>query len=134
MNPLAWDYQTWRVVFLIAALMNFVGAAGALWRPAQNIKLMYGLENSPDLLLFLNRWLWWIVLLFGIGYLLIAWEPARFPGIVIMGAVGKALFAANWIYLRAHGRATNLVLFPSAWDTVFALLFLIYLIGGPRLP
>jgi len=73
---------------------------------------MHGHEDGPDLLLFLDRWLCWIVLLFEVGYLPVAWEPARFPGLVITGAAGKALFPANWIYLRAQGRAISLALLP----------------------
>jgi hypothetical protein len=131
-NPLAWDYQTWRWFFAVAALWNLVGAVDGLTRPAFNLKKYYGVERDDFHLLFLNRAFWWAVLVFGIGYALIAHSPADHTGIIIMGIIGKVLVSGNWICLYATSRARAPALFGAVGDSLFTVFFILYLVGGAR--
>ena len=132
-NPLTWSYEGWRIFFLVSALWNLTGAIPALIVPARNLKVMYNLETDDYYTVFLNRALWWAILVFGIGYLIIAYDPGRHLGIVLMGIIGKTVIAAHWYYLFGKGRATYAVVLAATGDSIFTVFFVLYLFNGPRL-
>ncbi|UCD84282.1 MAG: hypothetical protein JSU92_13550 [Deltaproteobacteria bacterium] len=132
MNPLTWDYGSWRKFFFVAAAWNLIGAVPALVSPRLNLRLFYAVITDNYITLFLNRGLWWAILVFGIGYLIIASDPGKHLGIVIMGIIGKTIVAGHWLYLFSIDRATALAVFAVLGDSIFTLFFLLYLIQGPR--
>ena len=134
MNPLSWSYRDWRIFFIVAALWNALGAVPGLCFSALNLEIFYGVEGADDLTIFLNQCVWWAVLVYGIGYLIVASAPDRHLGIVAMGIIAKVIIAALWIRLFAIDRATFMAAFAALGDSVFTLLFVLYLIKGPRAP
>jgi len=124
LNPLTWDFQTWRLFFLISALWNFAGGIPAVLRPEANLEKYYNVKTDDPMTIFLNRTFWIMVLIFGVGYLLIACDPVMFYGIIYMGIIGKILVAVNWYYMRAVGKLNNVGVFGATGDLIFAILFI----------
>ncbi|HUT55549.1 MAG TPA: hypothetical protein VM658_19315 [bacterium] len=126
------SYQGWRRFFLVSGLWNLSGSIPVLIAPSLNLKLFYGLVSDDYYHLFLNRGLWWAVLIFGVGYLIAAWAPGRHLGIIVMGVLGKTVIAIHWFYLFSIDRATILALLAALGDSLFTVGFLLYLFFGPR--
>jgi hypothetical protein len=133
-NPFEWGYQGWRLFFLISAVWNLFGSIDGILRPANNMLRYYSLETDDNYTLFLNRSFWGAVFVFGIGYLIIAYDPGKHLGIVAMGIIGKILVSVNWFYLYGIGRAKSPALFAAVGDSLFTLFFIVYLYGGARIP
>ncbi|MBW1984939.1 MAG: hypothetical protein JRI53_09480 [Deltaproteobacteria bacterium] len=133
-NPLEWSYQGWRLFFLISAIWNLLGCIEGTLLPAKNMLRYYGVETDDSHTLFLNRSFWGAVLVFGIGYLIIAYDPGKHLGIVAMGIIGKILVSANWFYLYGTGRAKAPALFAAVGDSIFTFFFIVYLYSGVRIP
>ena len=131
-HPLKWDYQTWRKFFLIAALWNFSFVIPALLFPALIVRLAYGLQTSDFYILFLNTTFYLAVFVFGIGYLIIAYDPGKHLGIVLMGIMGKSMVFFGFLYLYSIDRVTLLALSGGTGDLLFTLYFIYYLMKGPR--
>lgn len=129
--PVNWDYGTWRKFFLIAALWNFSGAIPAIFSPALNMRLFYGVQTDNYYILFLDMVFWEAVSIFGVGYLMVAHNPGRNHGIVIMGIIGKTVVAANWYYLFGADRATMVAFLAATGDILFTFYFIYFLIRRP---
>ncbi len=127
LNPLTWELQSWRLFFLIAGLWNLTGAIPAILSPANNLEKYYDVKTDDFMTVFLNRSFWIVILIFGIGYLLIAYDPGLFYGIIVMGIIGKIIVALNWYYLRGIGKAKKGVVFVATGDLLFTILFVLSL-------
>lgn len=114
---------TW--LFGLSAAWNLVIGLSILVAPMLSLRLLYGHEPSPDdqLLAMLNRDFAWCVLLFGIGYGIVALDPSRNHSLIWLGILGKlgvvAVLGQRWL----TGAATAWVLPAAAGDLVFAALF-----------
>ena len=131
MNPFKWNHQSWRKFFAVSALWNFFGSIPAIVFPKLNMLLFYGERTEDYYALFFNRGLWVVVFIFGIGYLLVSVNPMRFTGIIIMGIIGKVTVIGTWFYMYSIERATGLAIFGATGDSLFTLLFILFLIRGP---
>ena len=127
-NPFQWDYGKWRKFFLISACWNMFGAIPALIAPQLNMLIFYGVKTSDFYTLLLNRFAWVAILIFGIGYLIIAYDPKRSVGIVIMGIIGKTCVAVLWYYLFSIDRGTGFAVLAATGDSIFTLYFIAFLI------
>ncbi len=131
-NPFEWDYQAWRKFFRASALWNLSGAIPSILFPALNMSLFYGVETTDYYTLFLNRGLWFAILFFGVGYAIISTDPAKHWGIIVMGIIGKVTIAVMWFYLVFTCKATAAAFFAAFGDSCFTVLFVVYLVMGPR--
>lgn len=127
LNPFEWDYGKWKRFFLASACWNMFGAIPALISPRLNMLMFYGVKTDDFYTLFLNRFSWAAVLIFGIGYLMTAIDPRKFIGIIIMGIIGKTTVAALWYYLYFTDRAAIFSIFAATGDSIFTLYFIVYL-------
>ncbi len=132
-NPLNWDYQVWRFFFLISAIWNFMGIFGVIW-PRQSFMGFFGQDTEDQITIGIYRLLWTNVLLFGIGYLIVAYDPGSNLGLILLGIIGKVIASAGFIVLYRQGVSTKGALFGAAGDMLFTLFFILYLIGGSREP
>lgn len=119
-------------LFAVGAAWNFVIAISILVAPLISLRLLYGREPGADdsLLAMLNRDFAFCVLLLGVGYGIVAFDPSRNHGLIWIGILGKlgvvAMFGQRWL----TGVATAWVLPAAAGDLVFAALFAWFLWRG----
>ena len=129
-----WSYRTWRRFFFVAAMWNILGSLPAIIAPGLNVRLFYGVSTDDFYTLALNRGFWIAVLVVGIGFLIIASDPAKHIGIVWLGIVGKVIVAASWFYGFIIDRATGIAAFVALSDSIFTLFFAYYIRKGTRNP
>lgn len=130
--PPNWDYQTWRKFFVIAGIWNFSIALPSLLFPSFAMRLTYGFQTSDFYILYLNSSFFATVLIFGIGYFIIAFNPGKNLGIVLLGIIGKTTVGIAFYYLYHMDRVTIMPVLGGTGDLIFTLYFIYYLIRGPR--
>ena len=121
LNPLHWSYQAWQWFFVIAGFWNLLGAVDGILRPTLNLEKYYGVQTDDFITIFLNRAFWIVVLIFGIGYFLIAINPILFYGIIVLGIIGKIVVAVSWISLFKIGKGERISIFASSGDLLFTV-------------
>lgn len=76
----------------------------------------------------------WIALFmtFGIGYLMVARDPASQKSLVLLGIIGKLAFAFVFIYsyIVHVAQIPGLFLIPVIGDLVFVVLFAMFLVSS----
>ena len=77
---------------------------------------------------------WGTTFLYFFGYLLVAYNPVRHTGVVILGTIGKVFFAAGLLKAYLSGMTTSFALVVIAGDFIFTSLFVAYLIKMKRRP
>ena len=122
------SYQNWRIFFAVAASWNLIGAVGSLIAPRMNLTKFYGIETDDYHMIFLNRAIWLVVLMFGCGYLAIAYSPVDHVDIIVFGIAGKILIAISWFYLFARGRAKIWAFLAAFGDSIFTVFFILFLV------
>jgi len=119
-----------RALFATAALFNFATAAALFFFSrelfiAMELSALYRAELVPWL-----RQLAGLILVFGIGYGMMAWRPVEYRSLAVLGCIGKlavvVVSIANAMVLPA--------LLPGLWvaavDGVFGVLFALYLLSS----
>ena len=88
-------------------------------------------QPVPDNLLT-ARMAAWLIMVFGVGYLLVARDPPANRSVVWLGAMGKAPIAF-FVWLDGGNAVLGTSSFLlSLGDLVFVALFLAYLFTNPR--
>lgn len=130
LNPAVWEFETWRKFFLLSAFWNFSGAIPGIFFPALSMRSFYGVQTDDYHTLFLTSLFWGTVLVFGIGYLIVANDPVKNYGIIALGVVGKIILSFTWyyIYFFCKNRATLVAVGAATGDLIFALYFSYYLL------
>ena len=116
-------FQRW--VFLLGALFNVVvGACGVLFYEL-TVTLLFGADALTDALIaaVFYRLFMVAVIVFGIGYTLVARDLASNRGIVWLGAGSKLVIAGVLCSLVATGQARLLILGVVLPDLGFMVLF-----------
>ena len=118
-----------RLLFTIAAMYNIIAAAIALSLPEFHLQEFFGLGVVADSIVarMNTEAVWVTVLIFGLGYGLVARDPSRNHGIVKLAIVGKVYFGLTWIFAFARGDVTPLALVGAIGDIIFALIFVAFL-------
>ena len=116
----------YRGLFLIAALWNLAGALPGLFAPEQMFQQEFGRMIGDPVLVAVYRGAWGTAFLYGIGFLMVARDPVRHTGVVLMGGAGKALFALNLAFMYASGWTSDFAIVVILGDVVFVAAFLMY--------
>ena len=98
------------LLFVIAALWNFAGALPGFLDSAGMFSREFGRELTDPVLLIVYRGAWGTALLYGFGFLMVARNPVRHTGVVLMGGLGKAFFALHLLYMYLEGWTSELAL------------------------
>ncbi len=122
------DLIALRLLFLISAIWNFAGALPGLFDSAGMFAKEFGRELTDPVLIAVYRGAWGTAFLYGFGFLMAAYDPVRHTGIVLMGGLGKALFALNLLVMYLNGWTSDFAIVVIGGDVIFVTLFIIYLL------
>lgn len=117
----------WKIVFIIAGLYTAGGVLPGIFNPEQGL-----LDFTSQIIedwntVYFFRSLWITVLVFGIGFFIVALNPAKHIGIVIMGLLGKLLFASNVLIQYSNEKVSQMAMTAAVIDLIFVLLFGIFI-------
>jgi hypothetical protein len=121
-----------RTLFLVSAVWNFAGAIPGLADTAGMFEREFGRPLTDPVMLSVYRGAWGTALLYGFGFLLVARRPTRHTGIIIMGGLGKALFALNLLQMHINGWTSSFAIVVIAGDAIFVALFALFLMRMKR--
>jgi len=116
-----------RVLFIIAAFWNLSGAIPGYFDTENTFVKIFDREITDVLMIAIYKGSWGTTLLYFFGYLLVAYNPLRHTGIVVLGLIGKVFFAFMLFNLYLNGLANPMVFIVIIGDSIFTILFLIYL-------
>ncbi len=117
-----------RILFVISAIWNFAGAIPGLMDAGGMFEREFGRALADPVMIAVYRGAWGTAFLYGFGFLMAAVNPARHTGIVLMGGLGKALFALNLCFMYLQGWTSSFAIVVIAGDVVFVALFVLYFI------
>jgi len=113
-------------VFIASAIWNFIGAIFGYFNTAATFNAFFNRELTDPLFYTIYQGAWGTTLVYFIGYLIVAYNPLKHTGIVIVGGIGKIGFAISLLKFYLAGLAGPVVFVVIAGDLVFALFFLYY--------
>ncbi len=116
-----------RWFFLIAALWNLSGSVPGVLYPAEMYAREFGSSLTDAVFTAIYRGVWGTSLVYGLGFLVVSSNPVQHWGIVLMGGLGKVLFAANLGYMYISGWTSWFSLLVIVGDLLFVLVFIWYL-------
>jgi hypothetical protein len=126
------DLKLFKILFLISALWNFAGALPGLLDSNRMFLEEFGRELTDPVLIAVYRGAWGTAFLYGFGFLAAAWNPARHTGIVLMGGLGKALFALNLLHMYLQGWTSPFAVVVILGDVIFVTAFVWYFVRLKR--
>ena len=127
------ELTIFRTMFVVGALWNLLGAIFGYFNTALTFQNFFGRELTDPLIYAIYQGTWGTTLVYFIGYLIVAYNPARHAGIVIVGGIGKVGFALKLLSLYLSGLAGPVVLIVIIGDFIFSLLFIYYFVQMVRL-
>jgi len=113
-------------IFIISAIWNLIGAIFGYFNKAFTFNGFFNRELSDPLFYAIYQGAWGTTLVYFIGYLIVAKNPLKHTGIVIVGGIGKIGFAISLFKFYVAGFAGPVVFVVIAGDFVFAILFAYY--------
>ncbi len=124
------DPNRYRLLFYVAAFWNISAGVVALVAPEYHAQTFFGsAESALDPVSVIDTQVFWVsVLLFGVGYWIVARDPSKNHGLVFIAAAGKASVGARWIWAYTQGIVTPFALVGATGDLVFAALFVLFLV------
>ena len=120
------EVNFFRVVFIISALWNLIGAIFGYFNTAYTFEGFFNRALTDPLYFTIYQGAWGTTLVYIIGYSIVALNPVRHSGIVIVGGIGKVGFAISLLKLYWSGLASPVVCVVIIGDFIFTLLFLYY--------
>lgn len=120
------DITAFRILFIISALWNFSGSIPGITDPPRMFEMEFGHALTDPIIVAVYRGAWVTSLLYGFGFLAAAYNPQRHTGIVLMGGLGKALFALNLLFMFLKGWTSNFAIVVILGDVLFVAAFVFY--------
>lgn len=121
-----------RILFVVSAIWNFAGAVPGLLDAAGMFEREFGRTLSDPVMVAVYRGAWGTAFLYGFGFLMVAANPVKHTGIVLMGGTGKALFAINLLFMHLNGWTSSFAIVVIVGDIVFIALFALYFLELKR--
>jgi len=115
-------------LFLFASLWNLAGALFGYFNTAFTFELIFNKELTDPLLFTVYKGAWGTTLTYFIGYLFVAYNPAKHYGIVVTGAIGKLGFIISLLQLYFAGIAGPVVFVIVIGDGMFLAFFVYYFV------
>lgn len=120
------EIKFFRMLFIISALWNLIGSIYGYFNTAFTFNGFFNRELADPLYFAIYQGAWGTTLVYFIGYSIVAYNPVKHSGIVIVGGIGKVGFAISLLKLYLAGLAGSVVFVVIVGDFVFALFFLYY--------
>ncbi len=120
------EVSFFRTLFIISALWNLIGAIFGYFNTAYTFQEFFNRELTDSLYYSIYQGAWGTTLVYFIGYSIVAYNPLKHTGIVIVGGIGKIGFAISLLKFYLSGIAGSIVFVVVVGDFIFALLFLYY--------
>lgn len=111
---------------MIAALWNLTGAGFGYFNTAFTFENFFGRELTDPLFYAIYKGAWGTTFVYFFGYLIVARNPVKHTGIVIVGGIGKVGFAISLLQLYFANIAQPVVLIVVVGDLIFMLFFFYY--------
>ena len=118
-----------KYMFLLAALWNLIGAGFGYFNTAYTFQQFFGRELSDPLYHAIYQGSWGTTFVYFFGYLIVAYNPVKHPGIVIVGGIGKLGFAVKLLQLYLAGFADPVIFIVIVGDFIFLALFAYYFVS-----
>ena len=115
-----------RILFVGAALWNFVGAIFGYFNTAYTFNRFFNRELTDPLFYAIYQGAWGTTLVYFVGYSIVAYNPLKHTGVVIVGGIGKVGFAISLLKFYLVGLAGSIVFIVIVGDFIFFLLFLYF--------
>ncbi len=115
-----------KVLFIIAALWNLTGGILGYFNTAHSFNVLFDRQLTDPLFSSIYQGACGTTLLYFIGYMLVAYNPVKHTGVVIVGGIGKVGFAIQLLQFYLAGIANSTALIVIVGDFIFSLLFLYY--------
>lgn len=120
------EIRLFRAIFIAAAIWNLCGGVLGYFNPGQAFVLLFDRSADDPVLLSVFQGATGTTFTYFFGYLIVAFNPLRHTGIVIVGGIGKLGFAIQMLKFYAAGQANANALVIVVGDMVFCALFLYY--------
>jgi len=120
------DYSFFKVLFLLAAFWNLVGAGFGYFNTEYTFMHLFGRALKDPLFYNIYKGAWGTTLMFFVGYLLVAYNPVKHSGVALIGGIGKLAFAIAELQLYLDGLANPVILIIVVGDFIFCALFVFY--------
>ncbi|MDH4122332.1 MAG: hypothetical protein OEV94_11580 [Deltaproteobacteria bacterium] len=120
------EIKRFRVLFIAAALWNLTGAVFGYFNTSHTFSVIFGRELTDPLYFAIYQGAWGTTLMYFLGYLIVAYNPVRHSGIVLIGGIGKVGYAVKLLQLYMAGIASSAALIVIIGDFTFAFLFCWY--------
>lgn len=120
------EFTFFRSLFIISAIWNLIGAIFGYFNTAYTFQGFFDRELNDPLYYAIYQGAWGTTLVYFIGYSIVAYNPLRHTGIVIVGGIGKVGFAITLMKFYLSGIAGPIVFVVIIGDFIFVLLFLYY--------
>lgn len=111
----------WRVIFWIAAFFNFAAGLPPFLAPESD-SAGFGYAQDPQTLIVV-RLMGLLIAMFGVGYVIVALNPLKNHGIVLMGAIGKLGVVILVVEAYTRGLVPQTAALMTMGDLVFVALF-----------
>ena len=115
-----------RIIFITAALWNLTGAIFGFFNPAITFHTLFDRDLTDPLFHSIYQGAWGVTLMFFIGYSIVAYNPIKHTGIVLIGEIGKTGFVISLLKLYLSGFAQSIVFVIIVGDVIFIILFVYY--------
>lgn len=120
------ELTIFKVFFIIASLWNLIGAFFGYFNTAYTFNGLFDRELTDPLFYTIYQGAWGTTLVYFIGYAIVASNPIKHYGIVIVGGIGKIGFAISLLKFYLAGLANSLVFIVIIGDFIFSLVFVFY--------
>jgi len=114
-------------MFLLASAWNLAGAILGYFNTSYTFKLIFNQALTDPLLFVVYKGAWGTTLTYFIGYLIVACNPARHYGVVVIGGIGKLGFIFSLLQLYSMGLADRVIFVIVIGDAIFLGFFAYYL-------
>jgi uncharacterized membrane protein YhdT len=120
------ELKLFRVIFITAALWNLIGAIFGYFNTGYTFYNFFGKEVTDPLVYAIYQGSWGTTLVYFFGYLIVAYNPVKHTGIVIVGGIGKVGFAVKLLQLYSQGIANPIVFVVIVGDFIYLAFFVYY--------